>query len=146
MEASRRAVAFLLTVTITVAPMQGAMAEHDERSGKHAEHMESSAQPVESSPCAHHPDLGDHSDGIDVNHNARRGGLAQSVGDAHDCDCSDNCQCACCNKATTAPALPSLYLTDLISTQPEHIQSYSLFSTSTFVPVKTRPPTSTYPV
>jgi len=149
MGTSRRAVAFLLTVTVTVAPMQGAMAEHDEMSGAETERMEiytelSSTSSVESPGCSHHPDNGTYPDGFVASHNTRRGETTtQSVGDAHACNCDENCQCACCNKSTTAPALPSLFLAILISSQTEEIQTYLLFS-STFVLVQTRPPTSRY--
>ncbi len=145
MEASRQVLTFLLSIAMTVAPLQGVASGHGQMSDVHVEHAkdvmlrdghsEHSAAGSDAH-CAHNLDEANHShDAGKVQMPAR---ALRATGMTPLCDCSDNCQC--CHKVLT-PAIPSLYTTMRVSFQIEPVHILSRY-TGTFVLVKTRPPTS----
>jgi len=146
MGTNRTVVTFLLTVAMSVAPLQGTMAKDSEMSGAdpHADHQPNGSGLPDDAPhrCSHrshdtHSDVTSELSGFGDDE------TLQTVSSTPGCNCGDG-YCSCCGKVSV-PVLPSVYTTVSISPQSELIQTFALF-TGTFVLVKTRPPTVNYSI
>jgi len=146
MGTNRTVVTFLLTVAMSVAPLQGTMAKDSEMSGAgpHADHQPNESGLPGDAPhrCSHHS----HNTDSNVTNEFSGSGddeTLQTVSSTPGCNCGDG-NCSCCGKVSV-PVLPSIYSTVYLSPQSEQIQTFTLF-TGTFVLVKTRPPTVNHSV